>query len=442
MGHLAKLVIAGLLLFCSLASHAAFAPQPSSTYRMDVAGYPVANSSTPMGVCVAFWNNVNNGKTHVIQSAVAGTGGCFVKQYNSDGTQFGGDYKFDILTISGGSSCPVNSTGTTSCVCNSGYVENATQTACEVYIDPAIAACAAVSGSEAGSINSPHVYGTDMQATDSTICESYLGIYNCAVSVNYLMAVEYQGQWTKTGVGRFTGSVCTPGPTSPTPLPSSGDPVNAPTVNPCADGSVLGTVNGVSTCSPPTDLNVVQAVKTTTASAPAGSASAPTSGLGADAPPTAVKVDEQTSCTGGNCTTERKYTDATGVVVGTVVSTDTQAAFCAKNADALICGGDSGSMSDFCKKNPTALACVSPNLGELTDQPLGNENVALSITADSGWGAGVGSCPAPRTVQLSSISLSMPFDLLCDFAQGIRPVVIALAWLAAALGFIGFARRD
>lgn len=436
MGYLAKLVTALLLFFSS--SVFALVPQVSSSM---CAAQAYAEVGPPRATCAAsiqagpeasswWFGDVNCG------SVVSPATSCqFIGPFGQRSTV--------VLYWSIAQACPSNSTLSGSqCVCNSGYVENSTQTACVAYVDPAIAACAAVSGSEAGSINSPYTYGTDMQATDATICESYLGIYNCAVSVNYLMAVEYQGQWTKTGLGRFTGSVCTPGPTSPTPLPSSGDPVNAPTVNPCADGSVLGTVNGVSTCSPPTDLNVVQAVKTTTASAPAGSASAPTSGLGADAPPTAVKVDEQTSCTGGNCTTEKKYTDATGAVVGTVVSTDTQAAFCAKNADALICGGDSGSMSDFCKKNPTALACVSPNLGELTDQPLGNENVALSITADSGWGAGVGSCPAPRTVQLSSISLSMPFDLLCDFAQGIRPVVIALAWLAAALGFIGFARRD
>lgn len=426
MGHLAKLVIICFSLLCSSA-FASFAP--TSGYSMT--GYSMTGyGSTPLGSC----------QDLAAKMLAAWGGGPYTCQQQDT-------YLFYItgagtFPADASSSCPVNSTGTSTCTCDSGYVQNSTNDACIAYVDPAIAACGAVSGSEAGSINSPYTYGTDMQATDATICESYLGIYNCAVSVNYLMAVEYQGQWTKTGIGRFTGSVCTPGPTSPTPLPSSGDPVNAPTVNPCADGSVLGTVNGVSTCSPPTDLNVVQAVKTTTASAPSGSASSPTSGLGADAPPTAVKVEEQTSCTGGNCTTEKKFTDATGAVVGTVVSTDTQAAFCAKNADALICGGDSGSMSDFCKKNPTALACVSPTLGELADQPLGNSNVALAITPDTGWGAGVGSCPAPRTVQLSSMSLSMPFDLLCDFAVGIRPVVIALAWLAAALGFIGFARRD
>jgi hypothetical protein len=35
----------------------------------------------------------------------------------------------------------------------------------------------------------------------------------------------------------------------------------------------------------------------------------------------------------------------------------------------------------------------------------------------------------------------MPFDLICQFADGIRPVLIGLAWLGAVLAFLGLGRK-
>lgn len=98
---------------------------------------------------------------------------------------------------------------------------------------------------------------------------------------------------------------------------------------------------------------------------------------------------------------------------------------------------------DLCEKNPEILACQKINLGTLDPTAVPNENRSFAITPDSGWGASNGTCPPPRTVQLvSGLSVAMPFDLLCQFATGIRSVVIGLAWLTAALAFIGFARKD
>lgn len=98
---------------------------------------------------------------------------------------------------------------------------------------------------------------------------------------------------------------------------------------------------------------------------------------------------------------------------------------------------------DLCEKNPEILACQKINLGSVDAVPVPNDNRSMSITPDTGWGASNAGCPAPRSVNLvSGYTVTMPFDLLCQFAAGIRPVVIALAWLTAALGFIGFARRD
>ncbi len=95
----------------------------------------------------------------------------------------------------------------------------------------------------------------------------------------------------------------------------------------------------------------------------------------------------------------------------------------------------------LCEKHPDVVACQK--LGTAPEaKPVPNEDRQLSIQPDTGWGEGGGSCPAPKTVQVHGFQLSMPFDLLCDFAAGIRPVVIGLAWLAAAFTFMGIGRRD
>lgn len=105
-------------------------------------------------------------------------------------------------------------------------------------------------------------------------------------------------------------------------------------------------------------------------------------------------------------------------------------------------GAPGGDMSKFCEDNPTVDACKSTELGSLDAVAVVGDSRAMAITADTGWGEGAGTCPSPRTASVAGMTISMPFDLLCDFANGIRPVVIALAWLSAALAFLGLSKRD
>lgn len=39
-------------------------------------------------------------------------------------------------------------------------------------------------------------------------------------------------------------------------------------------------------------------------------------------------------------------------------------------------------------------------------------------------------------------SISMPMTGICDFASAIRPIIIGMAWLSAALVFFGLSRKD
>ena len=95
----------------------------------------------------------------------------------------------------------------------------------------------------------------------------------------------------------------------------------------------------------------------------------------------------------------------------------------------------------LCEKHPDIVACAK--LGEPGQAtPVPNETKTLTIAPENGFGPSDASCPAPRTVEVAGLTLSMPFDLLCDFATGLKPVIVGLAWLTAAFTFMGIGRRS
>ena len=99
--------------------------------------------------------------------------------------------------------------------------------------------------------------------------------------------------------------------------------------------------------------------------------------------------------------------------------------------------------TDLCKLHPDILACVKvTDPGELEPTPVPNAEKMMQITPDQGWGPSGGTCPAPKTATIMGVNLVMPFTLLCDFATAIRPLLIAFAWLSAALTFFGLGRKD
>lgn len=95
---------------------------------------------------------------------------------------------------------------------------------------------------------------------------------------------------------------------------------------------------------------------------------------------------------------------------------------------------------DPCVTDPTRAGCV--HLGEPTDSELDTDSRSVSIAPAGSFGASDAACPSPRTVTLTSgLELALPFDLVCQFAVGIRPVVLGLAYLSAVAAFLGLARR-
>lgn len=113
--------------------------------------------------------------------------------------------------------------------------------------------------------------------------------------------------------------------------------------------------------------------------------------------------------------------------------------YCEENPGSPLCGGD-----DHCEKYPNTLACLKKgDPGTLEATPVQNQDVNVSsITPRSGFGPSSASCPAGTTINVNGTSITIGFDMICQFADMIRPLVIGFAWLSAAFTFFGFARKD
>lgn len=89
----------------------------------------------------------------------------------------------------------------------------------------------------------------------------------------------------------------------------------------------------------------------------------------------------------------------------------------------------------LCEKHPDILACQK--LDNPPEEDLPTSEKPISITPDSGWGADNASCPAPRHLTVQGRHIPIPYDLFCTWAQGLRPVILAMAWLSAAFILLG-----
>lgn len=94
----------------------------------------------------------------------------------------------------------------------------------------------------------------------------------------------------------------------------------------------------------------------------------------------------------------------------------------------------------LCELYPDILACQKLDVPDA--QNIENKDVNVSINPDSGWGPANGSCPAPRVLALHGLTTEFSWQPMCDFASGIRGVILAVAWVIAAGSVIGMARRE
>lgn len=91
---------------------------------------------------------------------------------------------------------------------------------------------------------------------------------------------------------------------------------------------------------------------------------------------------------------------------------------------------------DFCKKNPTSILCRE--LGDLEAPDLPEEELDLEWNKER---SATGSCPSPITVTYFGRPIIINWDLVCQFAQGIRPMVLLVSVLGAGIWIFSVFRR-
>ena len=91
--------------------------------------------------------------------------------------------------------------------------------------------------------------------------------------------------------------------------------------------------------------------------------------------------------------------------------------------------------ADLCEKNPDILACQKLDKPDSVDLP--EKEIPITVAPDSGWGASDAQCPAPRYIYPQGKQIAIPFTLFCQYMSGIRPIILAMAWLGAAFILIG-----
>lgn len=342
------------------------------------------------------------------------------------------------LTASNSQTCPANSTGAASaCTCDAGYQESGQS--CVVI--PVPQKCIDAKGGAdlfTGFASRPTV-GT-------AFCPSDGAASGCGSKITGGFGYRKDGAMTWTYEVEYSGVACTP--------PTSGTPGTEATCK-----GTVGTVNGVTVCSPPSDRNTIEAVKSTTATAPVGPASAPGSGG-------STTTEEATSCTGSKCstTTTTTTTPAGGGAATVVVKTEDVP------------------KDDYCRDNPRAIMCLTSSFGgacaggftcegdavqcatareihirncRMFDQDspesllygteknkagsqVANENVAISSanfdTSDAIGGSAA--CITDKVVTVMGSPITIPFSGVCVHLAMLGDVLLTVSFLLAGRIFM------
>lgn len=92
---------------------------------------------------------------------------------------------------------------------------------------------------------------------------------------------------------------------------------------------------------------------------------------------------------------------------------------------------------DVCKEHPNASGCSEFGEKEAETQ-FPEQQRSLSWVPSL---SAVGACPAPETATVHGQSISISWQPVCDLASGLRPVVLAVAWLSAGAFVFGVGRK-
>lgn len=130
--------------------------------------------------------------------------------------------------------------------------------------------------------------------------------------------------------------------------------------------------------------------------------------------------------TNGGCPAGAALVD--GKCVTTTTTKESTSDFCTKNPNATACKA----VKDACVDNPSLISCAKAGEPESVPDPEKTEK-SLSSVSIVPIGSGGAYCPADVTVRGATFTYSK----LCEGLNTVKPVVIALAWIAAAFIMFG-----
>lgn len=271
----------------------------------------------------------------------------------------------------------------------------------------------------AGTVKSSGIYdlGTNPEALPpTTACDGGCETSYSGSGVDKRAMINGVYHYFSTGSYNHTGQTCT-GPAGPTASPTL--PPNS--CNP--ETQQTGQVNGVTVCLDKSQSNNTN----TTTSVPVTD---PATGIVT----TTTTTTNTNTGTGDTTTTmSSNQTSPDGSSSSSSSETTTKApksSFCQANPTDPTCLKN----SKICEDNPETLGCAT--LGTVEDSVVPTVEKGISEITPKTIG-GAGACPAPVTASFMGQSISFSYDLPCQAAGMLRPLILALSWLSAGLIFIG-----
>ena len=254
---------------------------------------------------------------------------------------------------------------------------------------------------------------------------------------------------------KFTGA--SPAPDEGTPAEGTGftPKPKAPDTKTDCTGAGMGFIQsstGAVTCVPNSSAPAGQKaeVKTKTGT----ESGTPSVSGGVDpAAPDYVKVEKETTTEGDETkTTEKKSTNPDTAKNGTVnggcdsasvltdgkcivstVKKESTTDFCTSNPNAAQCK----EFKDACKEDPDRASCK--DLGEpVTENGVTEESFGVTSISTVAFASNA-SCPSDISLPKGA---SLSFAWPCNLATSLRPIILALAWLAAGLIVVGSFRNS
>lgn len=266
----------------------------------------------------------------------------------------------------------------------------------------------------------------------ATVCAQN-GSYWCTVPTGGL-GMQIGSSWV-TDIGKMTGSTCDPGSGGigsdpiqsgdPSDLPATPSRIDGPAAACAAAGMEWGTVNNVVTCVSPGPNTQVKSSSSTSSSTTNASGT------------TTTNTTSNTTCQGDQCTTTTTTSNPADPNATTTTTTTTnKSEFCEKNPKSSQCaGGGGGEQSAYCLEHPMAVQCMESGTpgeeGGLEEKSVGPQSITPVAIG------GAGGCPADVQLPKGTVMTWAP---ACQFAEGMRPVVLIVAWLSAGLIVLGMGR--